>query len=68
MLDAGAIVANFGITEPALMDVLSGKVKPQGRLPFALANNLDAIAKKRSDQPGYATADTLFDVGFGLSY
>ena len=68
MLDAGAIVATFGISEPALMDVLSGKLKPQGRLPFALANNLEAIAKKRPDQAGYPKADTLYGFGFGLSY
>jgi beta-glucosidase len=68
MLDAGAILANFGISDPALMDVLSGKVNPQGRLPYALANNLEAIAKKRPDRPGYAEADTLYEFGFGLSY
>jgi len=68
LLEAGAVVAHFGVSEPALMDVLSGKVKPQGRLPFALANNLEAVTKKRSDQPGYGKADTLFDFGFGLSY
>jgi len=68
MLDAGAILANFGISEPALMDVLSGKVKPQRRLPFALANNLEAIAKERPDKAGYPKADTLYGFGFGLSY
>jgi beta-glucosidase len=68
MLDAGAILANFGISEPALMDVLSGKVKPQGRLPFSLANNLDAIIKKSPDYAGYSKADTLYGFGFGLSY
>ena len=68
ILDAGAILANFGISEPALMDVLSGKVKPQGRLPFALANNLEAIAKKRPDRAGYPKADTLYSFGFGLTY
>lgn len=68
ILDAGAILASFGVGEPALMDVLSGKVKPQGRLPFALANNLEAIAKKRPDQAGYPKADTLYGFGFGLSY
>jgi beta-glucosidase len=68
MLDAGAILATFGISEPALMDVLSGQAKPQGRLPFSLANNLEAIAKKRPDEAGYPRADTLFGFGFGLSY
>ena len=68
MLDAGAVLASFGIGDGALMDVLSGKVKPQGRLPFSLANNIEAIAKKRSDEAGYRKADTLFGFGFGLTY
>ncbi len=68
LLDAGAIVAHFGVGEPALMDVLSGKATPQGRLPFALANNLEAIAKKRPDEAGYSKADTLYGFGFGLTY
>ena len=50
------------------MDVLSGKVKPQGRMPFVLANSLEAIAKKGPDEAGYAKADTLYGFGFGLSY
>ncbi len=68
ILDAGAIMAHFGVSEPGLMDVLSGKVKPQGRLPFSLANNLEAITKKSPDQAGYPKADTLYGFGFGLSY
>lgn len=68
LLDAGAVVAHFGVSEPALMDVLSGRVQPQGRLPFALANKLEAIARKSPDRPGYGAADTLFPFGFGLSY
>ena len=68
MREAGAILANFGITETALMDVLSGKVRPQGRLPFSLAANVAAIVNKRPDVPGYAKADTLYEFGFGLSY
>jgi beta-glucosidase len=48
--------------------VLSGKFKPRGRLPFALANNLQAVQDNASDLPGYAAADTLFPFGFGLRY
>lgn len=66
--DAGAIVAGFGTTDTALFDVLSGKVAPQGKMPFALANNVQAIATQAPDQPGYATADTLYPFGHGLTY
>ena len=65
---AGAIVAGFGVGNPALLDVLSGKSKPQGKLPFALANNLQAVIDNQPDAPGYAAKDTLYPFGFGLSY
>ena len=73
--NAGAIVAGFGIGNTALLDVLSGKVlatgaavKPQGKLPFALANNAKAIVDNQPDAPGYPAQDTLFPFGFGLTY
>ena len=65
---AGAVLGTFGVTDVALLDVVSGKFKPQGKLPFALANKLEAIVNKQSDVPGYPAADTLFPYGFGLSY
>lgn len=68
LLNAGAIVAGFGVTDTALLDVLSGKFKPQGKMPFALANNLQAIKDNAPDLPGYPPADTLFPFGFGLTY
>jgi beta-glucosidase len=66
--NANAIVANYGVSDTALMDVLTGKHKPQGKLPWALANNAQAIKAQDSDAPGYPAADTLFPFGFGLSY
>ena len=50
------------------MDVLTGRFKPQGKLPFALANNLDAVRNNDPDAPGYPAKDTLYPFGFGLSY
>jgi beta-glucosidase len=43
-------------------------VKPQGKLPFALANKVQAILDNQPDAPGYPAADTLFPYGFGLTY
>ena len=64
----GAIVATFGVSDSALMDVLTGKFKPQGKLPFALASTLDAVTANDPDAPGYPVKDTLYPFGFGLSY
>jgi beta-glucosidase len=66
--NAGAIVAGFGVSNGALLDVLSGKFKPQGKLPFALANNLQAVIDNQPDVPGYPAKDTLYPYGFGLGY
>jgi len=41
--NAGAILATFGVTDVAMMDVLSGKFKPQGKMPFALPKTLKAV-------------------------
>ncbi|NML18817.1 glycoside hydrolase family 3 protein [Azohydromonas caseinilytica] len=66
--NAGAIVGTFGVSDVALLEVLSGKFKPQGKLPFALANKLEAVVNNQPDVPGYPAADTLYPYGFGLSY
>lgn len=68
--DAGAIVAGFGMSDTALLDVLAGKVAPQGRMPFALAGTATAIREQYSDLLGYAetTEGDLYPFGFGLGY
>ncbi len=65
---AGVILATFGVSDAAILDILTGKFKPSGKLPFALAKNAKAIAKQDPDAPGYDKADTLFPFGHGLSY
>ena len=66
--NAGAILATFGSSDAALMDVLTGKHSPQGKLPFALANGAEAILRQHSDVPGYVEEDTLYPFGHGLEY
>ncbi len=66
MRNAGAIVASFGASDAALMDVLTGKVKSEAKLPFALTGSADAILTQDSDAPGYAEEDLLYPFGFGL--
>ena len=68
LLNAGAIMATFGVQDKALLDVISGKHNPAGKLPFALAKNAEALIKQAPDAPGYPEEDTLFPFGFGLSY
>jgi len=67
-LDAGAVLATFGVNDAALLDILTGKFKPAGKLPFALANKPEAVVNQAPDAPGYPQQDTLFPFGFGLTY
>lgn len=68
--DAGAITATFGVTDLAMLDVLSGKFKPQGKLPFALPKTLKAVQEQKSDLPGFdeTTDGALYKFGYGLTY
>ena len=66
--EAGAIVAGFGVSDTALLEVVSGRFKPVGKLPFALPRTLQAIIDNEPDVPGYPAADTLYRFGYGLSY
>ena len=62
-----AIVANYGVTEEALVEVLFGEASPQGRLPFDLPRWDAAVAASRSDVP-FDTENPVFRFGHGLRY
>jgi beta-glucosidase len=66
--EAGAIVAGFGVSDTALLEVVSGRFRPVGKLPFALPRTLQAVIDNEPDVPGYPAADTLYPFGYGLSY
>ena len=68
VLNAAGILATFGVSDAAVMDIIMGKFKPAGKLPFALAKTTSAIVEQDPDAPGYHAKDTLFPFGFGLTY
>ena len=67
---AAALLATFGVSDQAQLNIISGKAMPQGRLPFALPRTVDAVRNQHPDAPGYAeTKDgVLFPFGYGLGY
>jgi len=64
---ARAVVANFGVSDTALLDVLAGHAKPEGKLPFELPSSMQAVEAQRSDV-AHDSARPLYRFGFGRSY
>ena len=60
-----AVVAVFGATDEAVLDILFGRVQPEGRLPFELPSSMAAVKEQLPDVPG-DSRDPLFLFGHGL--
>ncbi len=61
------LIANFGASDAAVMDVIFGKFTPTGKLPFELPCSMQAVQEQKEDLP-YDLENPLFKFGFGLSY
>jgi len=64
---ARAVIANFGVSDVALLDVLVGRAKPEGKLPFELPSSMDAVLAQKSDVP-HDSPRPLYPSGFGRRY
>lgn len=62
-----ALLGNFGVSDVALFDVLTGKAAPRGRLPFELPSSMEAVRAQKEDTP-YDSGNPLYKIRFGLSY
>jgi beta-glucosidase len=62
---ASAVVASFGTSDEALLDALTGQIRPRGHLPFDLPRSMDQVRAHPEDVPGYD--DPLFPFGHGLA-
>jgi beta-glucosidase len=62
-----AVVAVFGASDEAVLDVLLGRSAPEGRLPFELPSSMEAVRAQKPDVPG-DSEDPLFAFGHGLTY
>ncbi len=61
------LVAEFGVSNEVLFEVLFGIRKPGGRLPFELPSSWNAVEAQLEDVP-YDSQDPLYPFGFGLDY
>lgn len=64
---ARALLGDYGASDAAVLDVVFGPARPEGRLPFELPSSMEAVRNQRSDVP-HDSADPLYPFGFGLTY
>jgi beta-glucosidase len=71
---AAAVIGSFGVLTDAVLDLLTGRIQPRGRLPFTLPGNADRVGAE-ADVPGlvedgYAYTDAtgaVYRCGYGLA-
>ncbi|MEP7142250.1 MAG: glycoside hydrolase family 3 protein [Ferruginibacter sp.] len=71
--DANAIVANFGVQDQAILDILVGNATPSGLLPLQMPANMQTVEKQNEDVPldmqCYKDAEGhVYDFGYGLNW
>jgi beta-glucosidase len=64
---AKALLADYGASDTAVLDVLFGKASPEGKLPFELPVSMEAVRNQKADMP-HDSVNPLYPFGFGLSY
>ncbi len=64
---ATALLGDFGISDQSLFEVITGKIPPQGKLPFELPSSEEAVRQQKSDLP-HDSLYPLFAFRFGLHY
>ena len=65
-----AVIATFGTTLDALVDVLTGKFNPSGKMPFTTPISEAVVEKQLSDVPGFLKGSNygLFKFNEGIRY
>ena len=64
---SGALLADFGLSDDVLSQVLFGELRPEGKLPFELPSSWEAVENQKEDVP-YDSKDPLYKFGHGLTY
>lgn len=70
---ADALLIGFNVQTQAFVDIVAGRRKPSGLLPFELPASMNAVERHNEDQPHdiepYIDADgNVYDFGYGLDW
>ena len=64
---AQALLGNYGASDKSVLDVIFGKARPEGKLPFELPSSMEAVRNQKPDVPR-DSENPLYAYGFGLKY
>jgi len=64
---AKALLGEYGASDEAVLNVVFGVARPEGKLPFELPSSMEAVRNQKADLP-YDSENPLYPFGFGLSY
>jgi beta-glucosidase len=64
---SAGLLANFGASDVAVLDVIFGDFTPSGKLPFEMPSSMEAVRRQKEDLP-YDSENPLFSFGYGLTY
>ncbi|MDO1499448.1 glycoside hydrolase family 3 C-terminal domain-containing protein [Winogradskyella maritima] len=64
------VLATFGTTPEAILDIVTGKFNPSGKMPFTTPISDEEAQNQKSDVPGYMEGPSygLFHFDEGLSF
>jgi beta-glucosidase len=62
-----ALVGEYGASDEAVLNVVFGKARPEGKLPFELPGSMEAVQNQKADLP-YDSENPLYPFGYGLSF
>jgi beta-glucosidase len=64
---AAALIGDFGSSDDALLDALTGVAPPRGKLPLELPSSMAAVEAQAEDAP-HDSEKPLYPIHYGLTY
>jgi beta-glucosidase len=61
-----ALLVEYGASDESILEVVFGRSRPEGKLPFELPSSMEAVRKQKADVP-HDSENPLYPFGFGLS-
>ncbi|HZU11809.1 MAG TPA: glycoside hydrolase family 3 N-terminal domain-containing protein [Chloroflexota bacterium] len=65
--ESAGLLAFFGASDEAVLDVIFGRAEPEGSLPFTMPSSMESVRRQKEDVP-FDVENPLFPFGHGLRY